>query len=183
MNQRLHTIPGIEAYSALVVIKHRRSHVTIIDGLFDIQEKDGFEGFAIFLDETSGAGYNVEPDYPGYDLRKHNIKHGQEGFRISITVCVVRKIDGKCIRFITNATGVGTDSGFMRARDSPMELYLRGVEHSLVEDAFVAPMCRSRPRQFLRLDSIDCIEMQPLETHGDCTEELLRLWAYADSWM
>jgi hypothetical protein len=86
-------------------------------------------------------------------------------------------MDGKCMRFITNATGLSPDYGFMRDRDSGMELYARGFEISRVED--------TPGVSWLRLDSIDCIEMQLSggEAEEDCTEELLRLWAYADSWV
>ena len=65
----------------------------------------------------------------------------------------------------------------MRDRDSGMELYARGFEFSRVED--------TPGVSWLRLDSIECIEMQlsGVEAEEDCTEELLRLWAYADSWM
>ena len=153
LGQRPRTIPGIEAYSDLVILKYRG--VTIIDGLFDLKYKDGLEGFAIEFGE--------------YDLEEHRIVDGEEP-DVSITVCVVRKIDGKCMRFINNARGTSLDEGFMRERGNFLELYLRGCRFFNDEGGF-------------RLQRIGVIEMELLNAQADCTEELLRLWAYADSWM
>ena len=153
---RPRTIPGIDAYSALVIFKHRG--VTIIDGLFDMKEKDDLEGFAIEFGE--------------HDLEEHCIVDRDEPADVSITVCVVRKIDGKCMRFINNARGLSLDEGFMRERGCFLELYLRGCEFFDRDD-----------EGGYRLRRIGVIEMELLNTQADCTEELLRLWAFADSWM
>ena len=91
---------------------------------------------------------------------------------VSMTVCVVRKIDGKCMRFINNARGLSLDEGFMRERGCFLELYLRGCEFFDRDD-----------EGGYRLRRIGVIEMELLNTQADCTEELLRLWAFADSWM
>lgn len=156
LGRRPRTIPGVEAYSALVILKHRG--VTIIDGLFDMKKRDDLEGFAIVF-----GAYNQV-------LEEHCIVDREEPADVSITVCVVRKIDGKCMRCITNARG-WLEEGFMRERGNFLELYLRGCDF-LDDDEGDA-----------RLRRIGVIEMQLLNANTDCTEELLRLWAYADSWM
>jgi hypothetical protein len=157
LGRRPRSIPGIEAYSALVIFKYRG--VTIIDGLFDMKKKIDHEGFAIEFGE--------------YDLEEHRIVDREEPADVSITVCVVRKIDGKCMRFITNARGLSLkEDGFMRERGSFLELYLRGCDFFDRDD-----------EGGYRLRRIGAIEMELLNTQTDCTEELLRLWAFADSWM
>ena len=156
LGRRPRTIPGIDAYSALVILKYRG--VTIIDGLFDLKYKDGLEGFAIEFGEYDQT------------LEEHRIFERDSPADVSMTVCVVRKIDGKCMRFITNARGLSLDDGFMREHGNFLELYLRGCEFFDDEEE-------------VTLQRIGVIEMQLLNAQTDCTEELLRLWAYADSWV
>ena len=156
LGRRPRTIPGIEAYSALVIFKYRG--VTIIDGLFDMKKKIAF-GFAIEFGEYDHV------------FEEHRIVDREEPADVAITVCVVRKIDGKCMRFINNARCLmSLGEGFMRERGNFLELYLRGCE--FLDDEGGA-----------RLRRIGVIEMELLNAQTDCTEELLRLWAYADSWM
>jgi len=81
--------PGVEAYSALVVIEDRGA--TVVEGLFDI-------------DETSRNGELSINVLPNNEKLCVDFELLEEEKEMTISVVLVRKVDGKCMQLVSNAT-------------------------------------------------------------------------------
>lgn len=137
------TFPGVEAYSAVVVIRKRDIHAA--DG--------GLQGLRIFsgacemktveTDAESSDCFVIDVEIPVPTLRHHNIKLGGSVFPLCVSVFLVRKGDGKCMRLVANAEGVNgsgvgngpmgadvmldADLNFVPLGDKPVSPLLRGL--------------------------------------------------------
>ena len=89
------TYPGVEAYSALVVIENRGA--TIIEGLFDIDNTDGYL--------TINVLPNNEKLCVDFELL-------EEEKQMTLSVVLVRKVDGKCTQLLSNATTEDVDEAY-----------------------------------------------------------------------
>ena len=86
-----HKIPGVDAYSALVVVKYKGD--IIVDGLFDMVPDDAPDGYGPAVVDVAPAG----------SLLKHSIAFENFFSDVSISVVVVRKADGKAIELFDKA--------------------------------------------------------------------------------
>ena len=94
------TVPGVEAYVAVVMIKLN----------YPDFDREIFRGSCpLKVGEESAASsrwFEIDIDIAAPRLRRHNIEVARgdpKGFPLRVSVFLVRKIDGKCKRLVTNA--------------------------------------------------------------------------------
>lgn len=128
------TAPGVEAYSAVVVIKKRQG-LRIFSGACEMKTAE--------TDAESSDCFVIDVDIPVPTLRHHNIKLGGSVFPLCVSVFLVRKGDGKCMRLVANAEGVNgsglgngpmgadvmldADLDYVPLGDKPVSPLLRGL--------------------------------------------------------
>lgn len=165
--------PGVEAYSALVVIEDRGA--TIIEGLFDI-------------DETGGElSINVLPANEKLCVDFELLEEEKE---MTISVVLVRKVDGKCMQLLSNATTEDVDernSHIFFSDDmffAPNEAWDEGRPYStniVICDYSVEHTDGERVLtgwERLLFEGWDDSAGRDLET-----SQLLREWADSDTWI
>lgn len=130
------TAPRLEAYSAVVVIMKKR---------------EGFHGKSIFsracemktvdADAETSDCFVIDVDIPVPTLRHHNFKlDGSKFPGLTVSVFLVRKVDGKCMRLVANAEGVNRP-------DLALEL---GAEVALDADPKYVPLGEKNVSPLLR---------------------------------
>ena len=159
--------PGVEAYSALVVIEDRGA--TVVEGLFDI-------------DETNGElSINVLPNNEKLCVDFELLEEEKE---MTISVVLVRKIDGKCMQLLSNATTEYVDEDYLIFREGISLTHGNGRPYSIdivMEEISVERTDGERVLtgwERLMIDSWDNSAFGQLET-----SQLLREWADSDTWI
>ena len=170
-------IPGVDAYSALVVVKLKGD--IIVDGLFDMVPDDAPHGYGPAVVDVAPAG----------SLLKHSIAFKNFFSDVSISVVVVRKADGKAMEFFYDAKaepwesfdgdegvveihGCPFDDGLQDPdEDSPFQLMMNGMSWAERDEVPGSPILTGW--RSLAIERF-C---------GDSMRTILRLWDRSKLWV
>jgi hypothetical protein len=172
-----HKIPGVDAYSALVVVKYKGD--IIVDGLFDMVPDDAPDGYGPAVVDVAPAG----------SLLKHSIAFENFFSDVSISVVVVRKADGKAMEFFYDAKAepwesFDGDEGVVEIHgcafndglqdpdeDSPFQLMMNGMSWAERDEVPESPILTGW--RSLAIERF-C---------GDSLHSILRLWDRSKLWI
>jgi hypothetical protein len=162
--------PGVEAYSALVVIEDRGA--TIIEGLFDIDDTDGQLSINVFpANEKLCVDFELFEQDPA----------------MLISVVLVRKVDGKCMQLLEYAYTEDfdeTNPARIIFRDGRMHDSRPYSTHIVICDVSVERTDGERVLtgwESLRIQGVDWDESR--ENEDLSSSQLLREWADGNTWI